>query len=102
VSEFSQKPFEEVLRLLMAHKREGKSEAACALEIQRRMAAERQRREAAEAAAWQDGGFCAQCGADRVRTSTDYIDTPLLHTLSYCAACGTFWVWDHAQEAVQP
>ena len=49
----------------------------------------------AEAAAWQDGGFCSQCGADRVRTSTDDIDAPMLHTLSYCVACGGFWIWDH-------
>ena len=58
----------------------------------------------AEAAAWQDGGFCSQCGADRVRTSTDDIDAPMLHTLSYCVACGGFWIWDHEaqQSKVQP
>lgn len=43
----------------------------------------------AEAAAWQDGHFVRHAAQDRVRTSTDDIDAPMLHTLSYCVACGS-------------
>ena len=85
----------EAMRYLAYERTQRKDAAEAAL------AAAEQR---AEAAAWQDGGFCSQCGADRVRTSTDDIDAPMLHTLSYCVACGGFWIWDHEaqQSKVQP
>lgn len=70
-----------------------------AQEMADRLSAANQRIQELEATAWQDGGFCSQCGADRIRTSTDNIDAPELHTVSYCVACGGFWIWDYE---VQP
>ncbi len=52
--------------------------------------------ERAEAAEWQDTGFCPRCHADELRQSTDLYDDELnLSVIVYrCGACGAAWAGD--------